>query len=411
MWSHRRLGVILKPFSEKNHPTKQLLSITRENGVIIRNISDENDNHNFIPDDLSNYKLIREGQFGMNKMKAWQGSYGISSFTGIVSPAYYIFSLSDIIEPKFFNVAIRSKSYVSMFGSASDGVRIGQWDLSKNRMKNIMFAYPPLPEQTRIATYLDDKCAKVDKAIVQKERLIELLEERKQIIIQNAVTKGLPREERIKAGLPPDVKMKDSGIDWIGEIPEDWEVKKLKHIAFMRSGEMIKPEDFSTDGFPVYGGNGFRGYTHDFTNDGDHVLIGRQGVLCGNVNYAYNKFYASEHAIVVYPHKKENIYWLGNSIKVANLGRLSQSAAQPGIAVSVIKNISFPYPEKQEQLLIGKYISKIENTIENSMTIITSQIEKLKEYKATLIGSLVTGKVRVMKDGTLDKSFGESQNS
>ncbi|EOF5284476.1 restriction endonuclease subunit S, partial [Salmonella enterica] len=100
-------------------------------------MDDKESNHNFIPDDLSGYKKLEKGQFGMNKMKAWQGSYGVSKFTGIVSPAYFIFDFTKAINPEFFNWAIRSKLYVSFFGSASDGVRIGQWDLSKARMKVI----------------------------------------------------------------------------------------------------------------------------------------------------------------------------------------------------------------------------------------------------------------------------------
>jgi type I restriction enzyme S subunit len=150
----------------------------------------------------------------MNKMKAWQGSYGISDFDGIVSPAYFIFELDSKVEPKYFHTSIRSKLYISFFGSASDGVRIGQWDLSKPRMKEIPFLIPPLQEQTAIANFLDDKTAKIDQAIAIKQKQIELLKERRQILIHKAVTRGLNE----------NVKLKDSGVEWIGEIPEHWEV-------------------------------------------------------------------------------------------------------------------------------------------------------------------------------------------
>ncbi len=146
-WDVVRLGSILRPCSVKGHPDKPLLSITREKGVIMRDVDDDSENHNFIPDDLSGYKLIEKGQFGMNKMKAWQGSYGVSSYTGIVSPAYFVFNFTNDIYPEFFHKAIRSKLYVSFLGAASDGVRIGQWDLSKERMKQIPLLIPPLPEQ------------------------------------------------------------------------------------------------------------------------------------------------------------------------------------------------------------------------------------------------------------------------
>ncbi len=118
------------------------------------------------------------------------------------------------INPNFFNWAIRSKLYVSYFGSASDGVRIGQWDLSKTRMKGIPFILPDERQQGLITKYLDQKTAQIDEAIAIKQQQISLLKERKQIIIQQAVTQGLD----------PNVPMKDSGVDWIGMIPEHWEV-------------------------------------------------------------------------------------------------------------------------------------------------------------------------------------------
>ncbi|MCQ8213755.1 restriction endonuclease subunit S [Cetobacterium somerae] len=153
-WEISKLKQILSPISIKDKTHLPLLSITREKGIILRDIENMEENHNFIPDDLSGYKMIEKGQFGMNKMKAWQGSYGISEYTGIVSPAYYIFKLIKDINPEFFHLAIRSKIYVPFFGKASDGVRIGQWDLSKSRMKEIPFIIPPLEEQERIISYI-----------------------------------------------------------------------------------------------------------------------------------------------------------------------------------------------------------------------------------------------------------------
>ena len=130
---------------------------------------------------------MKEGQFGMNKMKAWQGSYGVSRFTGIVSPAYYIFDFIKSVNSRFFHWAIRSKIYISFFGSASDGVRIGQWDLSKNRMKSIPFIIPSHAEQVQIADYLDQQTAKIDQAIALKTAHIEKLKEYKSVLINDVV--------------------------------------------------------------------------------------------------------------------------------------------------------------------------------------------------------------------------------
>ena len=154
-WQVLKLRQILSPVSEKNHPDLPLLSVVHEKGVIVRNIEDKEENHNYVPDDLSGYKLVKIGQFAMNKMKAWQGSYGVSRFDGIVSPAYFVFDIQCDINKDFFNRAIRSIVYVNYFGQASDGIRVGQWDLSMQRMKEIPFLLPPRPEQDQIVRFLD----------------------------------------------------------------------------------------------------------------------------------------------------------------------------------------------------------------------------------------------------------------
>jgi len=132
-WTTIKLRQLLSPVSVKNHPELPLLSVVREQGVIVRDIDDKEANHNFIPDDLSGYKMVRKGQFVMNKMKAWQGSYGISDYTGIVSPAYFIFDVA-FENLEYFHYAIRSKVYVNFFAQASDGIRVGQWDLQMDKI-------------------------------------------------------------------------------------------------------------------------------------------------------------------------------------------------------------------------------------------------------------------------------------
>ncbi len=157
-WEIRSLRNFLSYVSIKGHGDKQLLSVTRENGVIVRNVESKEENHNFVPDDLSGYKLVEEGQFVINKMKSWQGSYGVSSYTGIVSPAYYVCNLR-IENKRFFNIAIRSKSYVPFFTQYSKGIRVDQWDLSPIALKNIPFIVPPLDEQQNIVEFFIEKSA------------------------------------------------------------------------------------------------------------------------------------------------------------------------------------------------------------------------------------------------------------
>lgn len=163
-WDVLYLRQLLFAVSDKNHPTMPLLSVTREQGVIVRDIEDNESNHNYIPDDLSGYKLVRKWQFVINKMKAWQGSYGVSSFDGIVSPAYFVFNLN-FTNKEFFNFAIRSGVYVNFFRQHSDGIRVGQWDLSPQKMKHIPFFVPPSEEQDEILSVVPQKIAEIDALI------------------------------------------------------------------------------------------------------------------------------------------------------------------------------------------------------------------------------------------------------
>ena len=186
-WKVTKLRQILHPVSEKNHPEFPLLSVVREQGVILRDIEDKEANHNFIPDDLSGYKVVRKGQFAMNKMKAWQGSYGVSDYTGIVSPAYFIFDIA-FENLEYFHYAIRSKVYVNFFAQASDGIRVGQWDLQMDKMKEIPFIVPPAEEQIDIVKYIKQALPQYDAAIEKLTEEVAVLEEYKNKIIADTVT-------------------------------------------------------------------------------------------------------------------------------------------------------------------------------------------------------------------------------
>ncbi len=408
-WEVFTLGSMLVEFSEKNNPNLPLLSITREQGVIIRNVEDETENHNYIPDDLSNYKLLKSGQFGMNKMKAWQGSYGVAPATGIVSPAYYIFNFKKQVNPKFFHLAIRSKIYVSCFGSASDGVRIGQWDLSKDRMKKISFFLPPLPEQTAIANYLDEKTAKIDQAISLKTQLIEQLKERKQIIIQNAVTKGLN----------PDVPLKDSGVEWIGEIPAHWEVRRLKYIGNAIIGLTYSPDDLCekeagtlvlrssniNDGKFIYREN-LNVYVKTkipkklLIQKDDILICSRNGSrdLIGKCAIAKNideVMSFGAFTTVFRSEINEYLFCILNSEVFKILSGMFLTSTINQLTIGNLNSISVPLPPANEMNKIREYIETQSAKIDHAITQQQTQIENLKEYKSTLINSAVTGKIKV----------------
>jgi type I restriction enzyme S subunit len=380
-WEVKRMKFLFKDVSEKNKPNEELLSVTQDNGVIPRKWVE---NRMVMPSGaLESFKFIQKGNFAIS-LRSFEGGLEYCHHDGIISPAYTVLKAINQIDEGYYKYLFKSQIFISELQTSIVGIREGK-NISYQQLCYSLLPIPPLQEQTAIANFLDQKTALIEQAIAIKEKQIELLKERRQILIHKAVTKGLDK----------NVKLKDSGVEWIGEIPEGWEVKALKHIARLQSGETISAEKFVEEGFPVFGGNGFRGHASNYTNEGDFVLIGRQGALCGNINYATGKFFASEHAIVVYPLKKESLLWLGEVIRMADFNRLSQSAAQPGIAVNVIKNEFFAYPNKAEQIEISEFIDIISKKIASAISLKEKEIEKLKEYKASLINSAVTGKIRV----------------
>ena len=253
-------------------------------------------------------------------------------------------------------------------------------------LANLIIVTPSLFEQQSIAAYLDQKCGEIDELITLQEEMITKLQSYKQSVITEAVTKGLDK----------NIPLKDSGIEWIGEIPEHWEITKIQYLAQLKSGYNLTTEEIKDSGlYPVYGGNGIRGYYDKYFLEGDYVLIGRQGALCGNINYSTGKSWATEHAVVCYPKTKYITKWFGELLRVMNLNQYSLAAAQPGLAVERIKLLPIPIIPVSEQQAIADYLDQKCGEIDELISIKQQKIEKLKDYKKSLIFECVTGKRKV----------------
>jgi type I restriction enzyme S subunit len=191
--------------------------------------------------------------------------------------------------------------------------------------------------------------------------------------------------------LPQYPEYKASSVDWLGEVPEHWDVLKLKRICALRSGDGITSEDIAEEGdYPVYGGNGLRGYTNKFTHEGRYALIGRQGALCGNVNYADGKFWASEHAVVVSPIQMVVTSWLGELLRAMNLNQYSITAAQPGLAVDAVGNLFIPLPPDKEQQTIAAFLDRETGKIDALIAEQQRLVELLAEKRQAVISHAVT---------------------
>ncbi|MEO6326475.1 MAG: restriction endonuclease subunit S [Thermoanaerobaculia bacterium] len=178
---------------------------------------------------------------------------------------------------------------------------------------------------------------------------------------------------------------------WTKLAPKHWTREKLKYLASLRSGESIAADSIKDQGdFPVYGGNGLRGYTGEYTHDGEFVLIGRQGALCGNVNYAKNRFWASEHAVVITRLGDHDLRWLGELLRYLDLNRLSQSAAQPGISAEEVSNVLLAVPPAEEQRAISTYLTSETARLDALVAAKQRVQDLLAEKRNAIIATAVT---------------------
>lgn len=257
--------------------------------------------------------------------------------------------------------------------------------IMNGEMANVFIAFPPLSEQKAIATFLDKKTAQIDQAINIKEQQITLLKERKQIIIQNAVTKGLD----------PNVPMKDSGVEWIGEIPAHWDVKKIKHYLKIKNGQDHK-EVVSDDGqYPVFGSGGEFVKASEYLYRGEAILMGRKGTIDKPLHIDC-AFWTVDTMFYGIPNNKCNTRFLYFCITQMPFAYYSTSTALPSMTQFDLNNNPVVNPPSEEQVAIVKYIENESKKIDASISAQQLQIDKLNEYKASLINSAVTGKIKVI---------------
>lgn len=391
-WEVKHLRNFLTLFSEKGYGNSQLLSVTREKGVILRDKENKEENHNFVPDDLSGYKHLEAGDFVINKMKSWQGSYGVSDYEGIVSPAYFTCKLHGV-NPQFFSRAIRSKAYVGFFMQYSKGIRVDQWDLDPSSMKDIPFVLPSPEEQSAIAAYLDTATAKIDAAIAQQQKMIDLLNERKQIIINRAVTKGLN----------PNAKMKDSGVEWIGEVPEDWKVRKLKYLLQQITVPSSSLNKFGLEN--IESGTGKFVKTNS-EYEGNGIQFEKGDILYGKLRPYLKKVFIAEESgnavgdfFVFRPKDKvEGRYMqmvLLSQTFTDEINSSTYGAKMPRVSIDFMGGLYIPLPSLDEQKVIVESIHKNCKPIDAAIDVANNQISLLQERKQIIINEVVTGKVNV----------------
>lgn len=408
-WNVSKIGYHLKWFSKKNEPDKEVLSVYRELGVVKKNERD--DNHNRTPLDLTQYKYVRPGDLVINKMKAWQGSVGVSDFEGIVSPAYFVYEFtSKMINKKYLHHLLRG-CYKDEMMRLSDGIRVGQWDLSSYKFERMPIILPPLHEQQRIADFLDTKCDILDRTIDAVSRQIEELEKYKKALITKTVTKGICKKGE------PERAMKDSGVEWIGEVPEEWSVSKVKYnfstfkkipgkesekyerLSLTMNGvkhrekwtaEGLQPKDFMSYQLLRKGDLVFRLIDLQNPSKSRRVALSHD---TGLISPAYTILHADNNKML--PEYAEMFFLMMSYLDVFNA--LGSCGVRSSINNAELMKISVLVPPLAEQQQIADYLDEKCKNINNRVQKRRQQLEWLKKYKKSLIFDYVTGKKRVEK--------------
>jgi len=346
---------------------------------------------------------------------------GLSNINVVVSSGYIVLKNAIELDKSYFNYLLHryDVAYMKLLGS---GVR---QTISFNHIANSLLAYPPNEEQTAIANFLDDKTSKIDRAIAQKENMIALLKERKQIIIQDLVTGKKVWNEKQNAWVDSrsssEFEMKDSGVEWIGEIPQHWEVKKLIGICrFVRGNSTFSKDELLSNGEYValqYGktykvaevNDNYQFYVNSefykdsqVVNYGDTIIISTSETIedLGHSAY-YNRndlgLLGGEQMMMKPNMNAVNGLFLYYSSKVftKELRKYATGIKVYRFNINDLKTVHITVPSFQEQSAIVTHIEAQSTKIDQAIALQETQIEKLKELKATLIDGVVTGKIKV----------------
>lgn len=401
-WRVSKIKQIVRWKSVKGQPDLPVLSLYRDYGVIPKDSRD--DNHNVTSLDTSGYKVVEHGDLVINKMKAWQGSLAVSEYNGIVSPAYHICKItSENICKKYLHYLLRDASYLPEYMRLSTGLRVGQWDLSFDDFKNIPFLVPSLAEQERIAAFLDAECAEIDTVLEKTRASIEEYKKLKQAVITQAVTKGI-RGDR---------PMKDSGIEWIGDIPAEWDVLNLVAHTSMLTPMRDRPENL--DGpIPWVRIEDFEGKYIESSKAGLGVsmktvkemnlkvypvgtILCTSSCIMGKCAIVSRELVSNQRFIGIIPDRttdKTYLYYLMTS-NAERMNFLSTGALQANLSRSAFEHLKVQFPPYSEQREIAAYLDDKCEKIDELILKKQQYLTEIENYKKSLIYEYVTGKKEV----------------
>lgn len=364
------------------------LSVTK-NGIVpqMENVAKSKDS--------DNRRLVKVGDFVINSRSDRKGSSGVSFLEGSVSFVNTIMNPRQNIVPTFCNYLLKSIAFVEENYRNGHGIVADLWTTSFDEQKLIKLAMPPVQEQEAIVAYLDKVTGKIDRAIAAQQKMIEALNERKQIIITRAVTRGLN----------PDAPLRDSGIDWLGQIPAHWEITKIKYVTYNldRLRQPISADQRSRNNpqYDYYGASGAIDKIDFYCVEDRVLLIGEDGANLKMRNLpliykAEGRFWVNNHAHILKEKPGYDYDYLAFLLEAGDYTNFITGSAQPKLTKANLGVFPIAVPPYEEQISIVNYVNLSIKPIVNGIDKIQRMISLLQERKQIIINEVVTGKKKVI---------------
>ena len=355
-------------------------------------------NEGLTPESYESYQLLNKGDIVIRSTDLQNDHTslrtGLVKSDGAITSAYIgLKNLNvNLYDSRYYHYFLHDWDITKAIYNEGKGLRQSlNWD----DIKNMLLPVWDINEQTAIANYLDSVTSKIDEAISQQQKMIDLLNERKQIIVQNAVTKGLD----------PNAKMKDSGVEWIGEIPEDWKIIQLRHTVYnkdyLRQPITADQRKRNNPQYAYYGASGIIDKIDNYNVDDKVLLIGEDGanLLLRNLPLIYKaegKFWVNNHAHILKPRNGFNYDYLAYVMEAADYTLFITGSAQPKLSQSNLNAVKLPIPSFEKQSNICDWLSPRIEQIDSSISQCNKMISLLQERKQIIINDVVTGKVKVI---------------
>jgi type I restriction enzyme S subunit len=406
-WDVRRMKLLLREVdSRSSSGDEQLLRVSQYTGVTQRKLIDGSDEPNTRASSLVGYKRVTVNDLVVNIMLAWNGSMGVSRYDGIASPAYCVYRFRSGVRPWYYHELLRLPVYKGRIKTASTGVVESRLRLYSDDLGRIEAILPPCEEQDAIIRFLDHADRRIRRYILAKQKLIKLLEEQKQAIIQRAVTRGLDA----------NVRLKPSGVEWLGEVPEHWEVRRVKQLCKILRGKFTHrprndpafydgPHPFIQTGEVARAAKAITAFTQTLNDRGLAVskmfprgtLVMTIAANIGDVAVLDFEACFPDSVVGFVPHdavERDFLYYVFCAMK-PELLREAPVNTQGNLNIDRIGSRSIALPLPAEQREIVRAVEESTAELERGMSVACREISILREYRTRLIADVVTGKLDV----------------